>query len=166
MTIEKEEKPVYSKKKMTLSNLLKLYINDVGGARYVLALIIILFIWMAFNVSSNYWVVIWVTSKNSHDVNYFIIYIVLGVSYCVFEFIRVYILYFGNIKAVRKVHHKLTSKLLKAPISKFYDKVPLGKILSRYSQDMAVCDTEIPDSLSSIILLYYLIVAAFFISLY
>ena len=50
--------------------------------------------------------------------------------------LRAFILLRFNIKAMRNCHKKMFQALLKAPINNFFERVPVGRILNRFSEDM------------------------------
>jgi hypothetical protein len=50
--------------------------------------------------------------------------------------IRAYVLIIGGINCGRVIHKKITKSLLYASLNKFYNRVPLGRIINRLSKDM------------------------------
>ena len=63
------------KKEVKLNELMKIYIADAGGRKHILQLAGILACWMAFQVSNNFWMAIWVTSGDVGNGKYFIVFI-------------------------------------------------------------------------------------------
>ena len=61
-------------------------------------------------------------------------------SYGVLSGLRYYILAIANIKAMKKLHKNMFESLLMAPINNFFERVPVGRILNRFSEDMNICD--------------------------
>lgn len=53
---------------------------------------------------------------------------------------------FGTIKGGQRQHHRLLRHMFGAP-QLFFDTVPKGRILSRFSGDMNTVDEKLPDSL-------------------
>ena len=57
---------------------------------------------------------------------------------------------FGSIKASEQTHRLMLSRVLNAPIH-WYDTTPLGRVLNRFSSDLAAVDTEVMDELYSMV---------------
>jgi len=38
----------------------------------------------------------------------------------------------------------MTLNLFRAPINEFFERVPIGRILNRYSEDMTIADNQLP----------------------
>ena len=68
------------------------------------------------------------------------IYSFFAIGYGAFSGIRAFTLVRSNLKAVKKLHKNMIKGLLKAPINNFYDRIPIGRILNRFSDDLNVCD--------------------------
>mmetsp|Transcript_20484 Transcript_20484/g.27674 ORF Transcript_20484/g.27674 Transcript_20484/m.27674 type:complete len:232 (+) Transcript_20484:533-1228(+) len=50
---------------------------------------------------------------------------------------------FGGLKVGKKLHNTLMAYVFRAPINLFFDVTPIGKILNRFSKDLAVIDEQI-----------------------
>lgn len=50
---------------------------------------------------------------------------------------------YAGLKVGKKLHNELIAYVFRAPINLFFDITPLGKILNRFSKDMAVIDEQI-----------------------
>jgi len=72
------------------------------------------------------------------------IYSSISISYGIFSGIRAFALTRSNVVAIRNLHSRMISRLLKAPINKFFERIPVGRILNRFSEDMNTCDLSIP----------------------
>jgi len=88
---------------------------------------------------------------------YFWIYAALSCSYGACSGIRAFVLLRCNIFAVRKLHNKMIGRLLYAPINRFFERIPVGRILNRFSEDLNTCDLNIPFTLGSNVLNFYFI---------
>ena len=86
------------------------------------------------------------------------IYSSLALSYGVFSGIRAFVLSRGNIKGIATLHENMMKRLLNAPINKFFQRVPVGRILNRFSEDMNTCDLSIPFAIGSVLVTGYLII--------
>lgn len=87
---------------------------------------------------------------------------VYGLLTLVYVFIYVVVMYLGlavtRIRASERIHQELLEKILRLPMA-FFDTTPLGRILNRFSADIATVDTRIPNKLMDI-LLYVISVAS------
>ncbi|KAF9029082.1 hypothetical protein BGZ52_001823 [Haplosporangium bisporale] len=87
---------------------------------------------------------------------------VYGLLTLVYVLIYVVIMYLGlavtRIRASERMHQELLEKILRLPMA-FFDTTPLGRILNRFSADIATVDTRIPNKLMDI-LLYVISVAS------
>ncbi|CAO3610008.1 unnamed protein product [Mucor fragilis] len=96
--------------------------------------------------------------KNSNgpvDVKYYLgVYFVMGVVALFMTSLRTFILFTGSLKASRRIHSELLNRILRAKV-RFYDVTPLGRIVNRFSSDLATIDQETAPALS--FLLYSLV---------
>ena len=68
----------------------------------------------------------------------FIIFLKLSICTMVINFIIRFMVTRISIYAMRKIHRKMISRLVKAPINLFHDVVPVGQILNRLTQDIEI----------------------------
>lgn len=64
----------------------------------------------------------------------------LGISATLFSGLRAYILVTSGINQGRIIHKKMIKSLLYASITRFYNRVPVGRILNRLSKDLREVD--------------------------
>ncbi|KAI8094907.1 P-loop containing nucleoside triphosphate hydrolase protein [Gilbertella persicaria] len=96
------------------------------------------------------------------DVAYYLgIYSLIGVIAAVMTALRMAVLFNGSLKASRRIHSQLLERILRAKV-RFYDTTPLGRIVNRFSADLATIDQEVGPSLS---FLLFSVVATLFIAL-
>ncbi|KAG1046896.1 hypothetical protein G6F43_010636 [Rhizopus delemar] len=89
--------------------------------------------------------------EESVDVTYYLgIYFVIGMIAMVMNSLRVFILFTGTLNASRRIHKQLLDRILRAKV-RFYDTTPLGRIVNRFSSDLATIDQEVGPSLSFLI---------------
>ena len=58
----------------------------------------------------------------------------------IFIFLRVALLIVPGLKVSSVLHNRLIKRVFNAPINLFYDVTPIGKILNRFSKDLAIID--------------------------
>ena len=63
---------------------------------------------------------------------------IFSLSYGIFAGIRAGLLLFSTLSNSRKIHKKMVASLLYAPITQFFERMPLGRILNRFSKDLTV----------------------------
>lgn len=61
----------------------------------------------------------------------------------VFILARVGLFLTAGLKASKVLHNELIAKVLNAPINLYFDVTPIGKILNRFSKDLAIIDEQI-----------------------
>ena len=95
---------------------------------------------------SNFWLSYWSDNGNDqkHSRNYyFVIYSMFGVVYAVFSFITALMQRIQAIRFSRFIHKEMFSKIIRAPINLFFDRVPSGRILNRFSKDLGAVDEHL-----------------------
>lgn len=55
--------------------------------------------------------------------------------------------YLGCWRACRRIHDQLLDNVMRLP-GRFYDTTPLGRILQRFSKDVEVVDSKLPELLT------------------
>ncbi|KAI9485985.1 MAG: P-loop containing nucleoside triphosphate hydrolase protein [Benjaminiella poitrasii] len=89
--------------------------------------------------------------KEYVDVKYYLgVYFLIGIVALFMTSLRTFILFTGSLKASRRIHNELLSRILRAKV-RFYDTTPLGRIVNRFSSDMATVDQELAPSLDFLI---------------
>ena len=83
------------------------------------------------------------------------IYSSFALSYGFFSGIRAFLLCRSNIKAMRNCHTKMMGSLLNAPINKFFERIPIGRILNRFTEDINTCDLSLPFAVGSVLVNFY-----------
>ena len=85
------------------------------------------------------------------NVTYYLgIYALIGFIALLATTARSLIIYYGSIRASRRLHEKLLQKILRAKI-RFFDSTPLGRILNRFSTDMEAIDQEVSPMVAFVI---------------
>lgn len=125
-------------------------------------------IWISLQVSSNYWLSYWSDNPDSPRFSkafYFEIYSALGLSYAFFCLIRVTMLFMQSIKCSRALHKDMLTKIIRAPVNLFFDRVPIGRLLNRLSKDLTVLDNYIATYFGSTLVAFYSLLGDIFVCL-
>ncbi|KAF9352690.1 Multidrug resistance-associated protein 1 [Mortierella sp. AD094] len=80
------------------------------------------------------------------------VYSLLTLVYVLLYVVVMWLLFaVARIRAAERIHFNLLDKILHLPIA-FFDTTPLGRIINRFSSDIAAVDTRIPNKLSDVLL--------------
>jgi len=110
-------------------------------------------VFITLQTSSNFWLSIWsdsVEDPKYSQVFYLEIYSALSFSYAFFCFIRIALLYMQSIRCSRQLHKDMMTRVIRAPVNLFFDRVPAGRILNRLSKDLTVLDNYIAMAFGSL----------------
>lgn len=148
-SFKKEDKEVGEISKKTRI----LFIKLTGGILPVLILSTLSFGVNSFTMYSNEHLEEWAYSeiKGTHNMDYLRFYILIWVIITIFAILRKLLEIHINHKISSNLHKKMTSSLLSSKIQNFLDRVPFGRILNRFSNDLGILDSEIVDHYSALI---------------
>jgi len=136
----------------------KTYFNYYGGPFFYFALLFVMLILTVSQAGSNFWLSYWSqngdSTKHSRDY-YFAIYSMFGVGYAICAFLSELMQRIQAIRFSRYIHKEMFGKVIRAPLNLFFDRVPAGRILNRFSKDLSAVD----EHLSSV---FYWVIAQFF----
>ena len=120
------------------------YFKKSGGWYFFIPFVLALGIQQGMRVMSNIWMSIWADQSNpDKQTFYMIVYTCLSVGYIFWVIIRASILYYASFISARRIHQNMVSSLLFAPLNEFFDRIPLGRILNRFTKDIDVIDNDI-----------------------
>ena len=120
------------------------YFKKSGGWYFFIPFVLALGIQQGMRVMSNIWMSIWVNQSNpDYQTFNMIVYTCLSVGYIFWVTIRASILYYASFISARRIHQNMVSSLLFAPLNEFFDRIPLGRILNRFTKDIDVIDNDI-----------------------
>ena len=127
----------------------KFYIQNLGGLPPIFLLGFIMLFWITFQVGTLYWIVYWVSLdkdvRTEHSEYWYLgIFYAGAICYAFVEGLRVIVLNRNNQRGQDRVFAKMTKNLFNAPINEFFERIPIGRILNRYSEDMTIADNMMP----------------------
>merc|ERR1719189_2074772 len=126
----------------------KYYFSSMNAGLFVL--VVLLFLGAeAFKVGSNLVLAEW-TAHFSEDMNWNYIgyYSLLGLFCTTTGMLSTIGAAFRSAAASQKIHEALLDKTMHAPLS-FFETTPIGRILNRFTSDIDVIDSKIPQQLRS-----------------
>ena len=106
-------------------------------------------LWAYLNYISNWFLQYWINDyDDKNDTLTFVFMSIMIVIGSVFARIsRSIILMVGTTDATRIVNFEMLYSLGHASLNKFFDKVPIGRVLNRFSKDMQIVDLSLYNQL-------------------
>ncbi|KAG0012452.1 Multidrug resistance-associated protein 1, partial [Entomortierella chlamydospora] len=131
-------------------------IDYAKAVSYRLSVIIVVLFLLAQGclLLSSLWLKHWIKKNDeTTDVVLFLgVYSLLTLVYVLLYVVVTWLLFaVARIRAAERIHFNLLDKILHLPIA-FFDTTPLGRIINRFSSDIAAVDTRIPNKLSDVLL--------------
>jgi ATP-binding cassette, subfamily C (CFTR/MRP), member 1 len=134
------------------------YYIKAGGIGNFFAVILSICLFQALTVVASYWLAFWGTQEiknsrrgsplsteaNMYYLNYYALYTMMGV---VALTVRAITLAHHRIGTSVRMHEDLVSRTFGATVA-FFDVTPQGRLLNRFSSDMAIIDEELSQSIS------------------
>ncbi|CAH1105174.1 unnamed protein product [Psylliodes chrysocephalus] len=129
----------------------KHYLKSIGMI-FMLSTLIFNMIYQGFSVGSNVWLGVWADDTSlayNGTVNaakrdmYLGVYGALGLGQAIPVMFADLGVQLGTLGAAMVLHHKLLLGILRTPMH-FFDTVPVGRILARFSKDIEVVDDDLP----------------------
>ncbi|XP_018496938.2 multidrug resistance-associated protein 1 [Galendromus occidentalis] len=101
----------------------------------------------ASQVGSSFWLTEWSKDKSTENGTYnLMIFGFLGVGQAIGLFLGVLSISLSTLSASRMLHDNLLMSILRAPMS-FFDSTPIGRIVNRFSRDVEVLDSNLPQDI-------------------
>lgn len=136
---------------------------EFGGILGFLTILISSLIFGSMNLGATMVIVDWskkyAESKDTEDIP-MITGLLLGQSFLVI--IRSGIIALVSVAVSRRIHSKMTFRVLHSQIGEFLERIPSGRILNRFSKDIDSIDSDISIKLLSVYLFFALIVTDIF----
>ncbi|KAH0609923.1 uncharacterized protein H6S33_012469 [Morchella sextelata] len=83
------------------------------------------------------------SSQGKVNVWYYLIgYLLIGLVYTTMSFIREAVVFYGSLRASKRIHERLLHHIMRAKF-RFFDSTPLGRIINRFSKDVEAIDQEV-----------------------
>ena len=82
-------------------------------------------------------------NQDSHSVDYYFnIYVSITIISILLGALRFAWLYYGSLRASRKLYVVLLNRIMRAPL-RFFDTTPVGRILNRFGSDFEIIDSNL-----------------------
>ena len=126
-------------------SLYKTYLKMSGGYIQLVPLGIVLFLEIGLNFAASWFLQYWTTEEdNQRDIKRFVTFtLLIALASAGADFVRVFIFQMGNLRLGAKLNYLMSFRLLHASITKFFDRVPVGRILNRFLKDSDVVDKQL-----------------------
>eukprot|EP00183_Erythrolobus_madagascarensis_P000582 CAMPEP_0185848574 /NCGR_PEP_ID=MMETSP1354-20130828/3399_1 /TAXON_ID=708628 /ORGANISM="Erythrolobus madagascarensis, Strain CCMP3276" /LENGTH=1448 /DNA_ID=CAMNT_0028548985 /DNA_START=55 /DNA_END=4401 /DNA_ORIENTATION=+ len=126
------------------------YMKATGGYVLFTALLVFFAFTTAIGVINNWWLSFWseqeATNPGRYSLAFYLgIYFMLAIGFAILTFIRTVLFLFAALRASRTIHSRCYNSVTHAPME-FFDTTPIGRIIARFSRDVAGLDTQVPQS--------------------
>lgn len=125
----------------------KKYLDYAGGWWIVMLLNFVLLCFIFASMAANYLMQKWAYADAQTQIDDFNFYVIsisaLTLLTALLIFTRTNTQVFAGLRVGKRLHNELISYVFRAPINLFFDVTPIGKILNRFSKDLAVIDEQI-----------------------
>lgn len=144
------------------------YNKYIGGIKQVLFVNFVMVVFIVSKVYCDYLVGQWAYSANQQTWYWYFVWMItftallssLGV------FVRVYSLcyycWYGN----RQLHDDMLRRVFASPVNLYFDTTPIGRILNRFSKDLATAETLLPWGIGNMYGQFYPLMSVIAISIY
>ncbi len=115
-------------------------------------------------ICSSLWLSYWSDSGPNPEYStdfYFKVYICLSLSYGVSCFFRNGALSLQSLRSSKQVHKEMITKVIRAPVNLFFDRIPAGRLLNRFSKDLKKVDTSISGSINFVLWSFFILLSTF-----
>ena len=120
----------------------KLYFNFIiimGGFIFFTLLVIASGTIQAFSLAGNIWLMEWSSGENDNNLYSFLVYAEIHLFSLFFLFLKEFLFSVALLRMNKKLHNKMLTKIIHAPINLFHDIVPIGQIINRLTSDLDKC---------------------------
>ncbi|XP_049538577.1 multidrug resistance-associated protein 1 isoform X2 [Anopheles darlingi] len=129
----------------------KHYLKSIGLTLSV-ATVLLNMVFQGFSIGSNLWLSRWSTDKQAENDTglrdmYLGVYGAFGAGQVLATFLCTLFLYIGALGASKALHKTLLVRVMRAPLTSFFDITPVGRVLNRFSKDIDTTDSDLPAAL-------------------
>jgi ATP-binding cassette subfamily C (CFTR/MRP) protein 1 len=130
----------------------KFYFSCFGSYWLAVLVFFLMIMQIVANLLTNLWLAYWSDDHYNLDPHgYMGIYAALGVAQSVFALFAVMLLTYAASQAAYHLHNLAFTSLLRAPLSKFFDVTPIGRIMNVFSKDIDIIDNQLSDSFRQVV---------------
>ncbi|GAB9473209.1 Multidrug resistance-associated protein 1 [Globisporangium polare] len=148
---EKLIKPEFRSEGRVSGYVFSTYYRAIGGFPVAVAVLTAQVAWQLLQISSDFWLGRWSSdalsgsqAENRTSAEYrMAVYTLLGAASTLMFFLRTYAVFGSGLTAAKSFFDRMTVSLIHAPMS-FFDANPIGRILTRYSNDVGDSDFSVP----------------------
>eukprot|EP01071_Lankesteria_metandrocarpae_P009506 Lankesteria_metandrocarpae@DN5209_c0_g1_i6.p1 len=127
---------------------LRIYIKYISEARSILLLVFLLFcllFWMAANLMTNFWLSFWTDDSSYQRMQlgaYAGVLAAVAMAVGLASFLSTAALNTLGIRTSSNLHNRMAHVIFHAPL-RFFDTTPMGRVLSRFSRDLDLMDSQL-----------------------
>ena len=133
---------------------MKSYITSMGSVGYWVIVLAGFAAQLLASLETSLWIKNWAHQYDELDRNpasktsgvnsgyYLVVYVVICLAFALVTFLRDAITFYGSLQASSTIYQRLLAAVLRAKLL-FFDRVPLGQIVNRFSKDVGVMDEHI-----------------------
>ncbi|KAF9390431.1 Multidrug resistance-associated protein 1 [Podila verticillata] len=130
------------------------YAKAISIYNAVLCVLLYIFV-QACQIATNVWLARWTSDTEHGDAQPITYYLAgYGILVGVFLVVDLIVHYIANVvcglRGARTLHDRLLTRVMRMPIS-FFDVTPTGRVLNRFSSDIAAVDTQLPSELPGLL---------------
>ena len=125
------------------------WLSLIGGLPRLILMMILLTVVSLSRVGAPFFLQYWATEFEHTKMSRFEqlktflgIYMSINLLEIAAHSIRVLITFLGNLEMSREVNFMMTFRLMHASVNKYFDRVPMGRLLNRFLSDVEVIDTD------------------------
>jgi len=127
----------------------------------------VIILWITLKTASDFCLAYW-TQEGPKDTEhgnnyYFSIYAILGIICGLLIYVRIRFVFFRSLVVNRRLHNEMFNKVIRAPINLFFDRVPLGRLVNRFTADLQIFDFQVPFSLGTLLYLPFSLTSRFLV---
>ena len=130
--------------------------------------------WTGVSLGSNFYLSHWTNANKNNQNNtnagnqfdYLTIYAFLSVACTLVTTVISAIIFLRSLQCSKTLHNLMLKSIIRAPINLFFDRVPIGRILNRFSKDLDITDKTLGFSFYSFLTDFFCLVGDVVICMY